>query len=71
MWFVETSVFGDHDTPHQLPTNAKFNNKQLMKKGQNKRRGTTNAGDHGNTLGLPAHDRDPHFLAQQVVLNSV
>ena len=41
--------FGDHDTPHQQPTNAKFDNKPLMKKGQNKRGGTTNADDHGNT----------------------
>ncbi len=35
------SVFGDHDsTPHRRLTNAKFNNKQLMKKGQHKRGGT-------------------------------
>jgi hypothetical protein len=57
LWFVETSVFGDHDTPHQQMTNAKFNNKPLMKKGQNKRGGTENADDHGTTSQLLAKGR--------------
>jgi hypothetical protein len=49
---METSVFGDHDTPHRPPTNAKFDNNPLMKKGQNKRGGTANVDDHGDTLGF-------------------
>jgi hypothetical protein len=60
--FVETSVFGDHDTPHRWRTNAKFDNKLLMKKGQNK------AGVvHTQTImaihwGLPEHDGNPQFF---------
>jgi hypothetical protein len=50
--FVETSVFGDHDTPHWRLTNAKFDNKLLTKKGQNKSRGSAHADNHGNKLGF-------------------
>jgi hypothetical protein len=53
------SVFGDHNTPHRQPTNANFDNKPLMKKGQNKRGGTANADDHGNTLGVASAWRRP------------
>jgi hypothetical protein len=60
-WYIfigsgTTKAQVDHDnhTPHWQPTNAKFNNKLLMRKkrGQNKKGGTTNADNHGNTLGV-------------------
>jgi hypothetical protein len=34
---TKAQVDHDNDTPHRQPTNAKFVNKPLMKKGQNKR----------------------------------
>jgi hypothetical protein len=36
---TKAQVNHDNNTPHWPPTNAKFDNKPLMKKGQNKRGG--------------------------------
>ncbi len=56
------SVFGDHDTPHRRPTNAKFDNKPLMKKGQNKRGVLQTWTIMAIHWGLPAHDSNPQFF---------
>jgi hypothetical protein len=49
---TKAQVNHDNNTPYQWPTNAKFDNKPLMKKGQNKWGGTANADNHGDTLGV-------------------
>ncbi len=51
-------------TPHQWPTNAKFDNKPLMKKGQNKRKGTILLMRMIMAIhwGSPAHDSNPQFF---------
>jgi hypothetical protein len=62
LWFVETNVFGDHDTPHRQPTNAIFDNKPLMKRGKTKVRVLQMRTIMAIHWGLPAHDSNPHFF---------
>ncbi len=78
LWFVETTVFGNYNAPHRQPSNRKFDKKPLMKKGHNNSRGTTNADNHGNTLGVaiawqwpPVFWLDSWCSFQYIVLNSV
>jgi hypothetical protein len=66
------SVFGDHDTPRQRPTNAKFDNEPLMKKGEKQKGGYCKCGQSWQyTGGCQRMMATRSFLARQVVFNSV